>query len=151
MRLPAKAAPDLRLRSEVTAPRQRDRELPHWVGDIGRIVRSEPNARVGDPGRVDAPECGQSRLPINGGKSALQQTMRQLRQPVEQQFEIIGVLSKLYVLMENAGGLVSGRPTRRSRKVLFEELRRRMEQRECPRKSCFCRKHSTFRRGTPIG
>ena len=50
----------------------------------------------------------------------------------QQQFEIIGVLSKLYVLMENANGLVLVDQHAAHARVLFEELRRRMEQQGVP-------------------
>jgi DNA mismatch repair protein MutL len=50
----------------------------------------------------------------------------------QQQFEIIGVLSKLYVLMENANGLVLVDQHAAHERVLFEELRRRMEQQGVP-------------------
>ncbi|MFN2509551.1 MAG: DNA mismatch repair endonuclease MutL, partial [Chthoniobacterales bacterium] len=50
----------------------------------------------------------------------------------EQQFQIIGVLSKLYVLMENADGLVLVDQHAAHERVLFEELRRRMEEKGVP-------------------
>jgi DNA mismatch repair protein MutL len=49
-----------------------------------------------------------------------------------QQFQIIGVLSKLYVLMENADGLVLVDQHAAHERVLFEELRRRMEEQGVP-------------------
>ncbi|MGI8820698.1 MAG: DNA mismatch repair endonuclease MutL [Chthoniobacterales bacterium] len=49
-----------------------------------------------------------------------------------QQFQIIGVLSKLYVLMENTEGLVLVDQHAAHERVLFEELRRRMEEKGVP-------------------
>jgi DNA mismatch repair protein MutL len=50
----------------------------------------------------------------------------------EQEFQIIGVLSRLYVLMENSDGLVLVDQHAAHERVLFEELRRRMEERGVP-------------------
>lgn len=47
-------------------------------------------------------------------------------------FQIIGVLSKLYVLMENAEGLVLVDQHAAHERILFEELRRRMEEQGVP-------------------
>ena len=47
-------------------------------------------------------------------------------------FKIIGVLGKLYVLMENAGGLVVVDQHAAHERILFEEMRRRMEQQGVP-------------------
>jgi len=44
-----------------------------------------------------------------------------------QRFRVLGVLGKLYVLMENAGGLVLVDQHAAHERILFEELRRRME------------------------
>ena len=44
------------------------------------------------------------------------------------QFQILGVLNKLYVLMENAEGLVLVDQHAAHERILFEELRRRMEE-----------------------
>lgn len=49
-----------------------------------------------------------------------------------QQFQIIGVLNKLYVLMENAEGLVLVDQHAAHERILFEELRRRMEEKGVP-------------------
>ena len=51
------------------------------------------------------------------------------RRPVaEHQFRILGILNKLYVLMENAEGLVLVDQHAAHERILFEELRRRMEE-----------------------
>jgi len=48
------------------------------------------------------------------------------------QFQIIGVLNKLYVLMENKDGLVLIDQHAAHERILFEELRRRMEEQGVP-------------------
>jgi DNA mismatch repair protein MutL len=124
----AKAAPNLSLRPEITAPEATHRELPHLKTVAG----------VADPGRLRAPEIVEQapRLPEHrfdsvGVAPALQSLQRDAT-PAQQQFEIIGVLSKLYVLMENANGLVLVDQHAAHERVLFEELRRRMEQQGVP-------------------
>ena len=123
---PATAVPDLTLRSEVTAPEATHRELPHF----GAV------AEVADPGRAPSEIVGQAhRLPATPIDSATNAVALQLQREVgkpAQQFEIIGVLSKLYVLMENANGLVLVDQHAAHERVLFEELRRRMEQQGVP-------------------
>jgi DNA mismatch repair protein MutL len=52
--------------------------------------------------------------------------------PRSQQFQIIGVLNKLYVLMENQEGLVLVDQHAAHERILFEELRRRMEEQGVP-------------------
>ena len=49
-----------------------------------------------------------------------------------QQFQIIGILNKLYILMENADGLVLVDQHAAHERILFEELRRRMEEQGVP-------------------
>jgi DNA mismatch repair protein MutL len=48
------------------------------------------------------------------------------------QFQIIGILNKLYVLMENHDGLVLVDQHAAHERILFEELRRRMEEQGVP-------------------
>ena len=122
----AKAVPDLSLRSEVTAPEATHRELPHFGAVAG----------VADPGRAPSEIVGQAhRLPATPSDSATDavalQPQREVGKPA-QQFQIIGVLSKLYVLMENASGLVLVDQHAAHERVLFEELRRRMEEQGVP-------------------
>jgi DNA mismatch repair protein MutL len=121
----AKAAPDLSLRSEVTAPEATHRELPH----LGAV------AGVADPGRArrsEIVEQAPERRFDSAGDSPTQRSQQRIAKPAQQQFEIIGVLSKLYVLMENANGLVLVDQHAAHERVLFEELRRRMEQQGVP-------------------
>jgi len=122
-----KAAPDLSLRPEVTAPEATHRELPHL----------DVVAGVADPGRAPSEIVGQApRLRLEHPDSAADSPALHPQQrdtkPAQQQFEIIGVLSKLYVLMENANGLVLVDQHAAHERVLFEELRRRMEQQGVP-------------------
>jgi DNA mismatch repair protein MutL len=126
-RVSSKAASDLRLRSEVSAPEATHRELPHLhtalaaVGDSDS--RSVPDAVAQAP-RLS----GQS---VDPASEALA-LHRQGKKAVKQQFQIIGVLSKLYVLMENADGLVLVDQHAAHERILFEELRRRMEEQGVP-------------------
>jgi DNA mismatch repair protein MutL len=52
--------------------------------------------------------------------------------PGSKQFQIIGVLNRLYVLMENQEGLVLVDQHAAHERILFEELRRRMEEQGVP-------------------
>jgi DNA mismatch repair protein MutL len=122
----AKAVPDLSLRSEVTAPEATHRELPH-LGPVAAFVHlsRRPSEIAGE-----AFPLSQPRLDSAGDAPVLPQ--QRATKSAQQQFEIIGVLSKLYVLMENANGLVLVDQHAAHERVLFEELRRRMEQQGVP-------------------
>jgi DNA mismatch repair protein MutL len=105
-------------------------------------------AGIADPGRTRAPES----VPLPPGPSIPATTplpslevrpneslvSRWEPQPAaappsrEQQFQIIGVLNKLYVLMENQEGLVLVDQHAAHERILFEELRRRMEEQGVP-------------------
>jgi len=99
---PQKGA-DLKLRPPVSFPEVSHRELPDLKTAITDRGYS-PVAGIGDPGR-HAPQ---------------------------QEFQIIGVLNKLYILMENADGLVLVDQHAAHERILFEELRRRMEEQGVP-------------------
>ncbi len=126
-----KAAPDLRLRPEVSAPHEIHRELPHFGPAVaaGASVSSADSGLeiVGQPRRVPALPAD-SATPKAFGVALQQQAGR----AAQQQFQIIGVLSKLYVLMENADGLVLVDQHAAHERILFEELRRRMEEQGVP-------------------
>lgn len=121
--VPEKAALHLELRAQVAVPEESHRELPHLGSTVARVV---------DPGHARVPDAvGQGlRLPAGHLDSASDAPALQRSQQIatQQQFQIIGVLSKLYVLMENAGGLVLVDQHAAHERILFEELRRRMEE-----------------------
>jgi DNA mismatch repair protein MutL len=114
--IPAKPAPDLKLRFQVAAPEESHRELPHVGPAVAGVATV---AGVVDPGRAIKPDEAPSQAPVR-------------RDGAQQKFQIIGVLSKLYVLMENADGLVLVDQHAAHERILFEELRRRMEEQGVP-------------------
>jgi len=107
---PERATVDLKLRPEITFPEVSDRELPHLVRAVAGVV---------DPGRAVKPDEALSRRSSGGDGN-------------EQQFQIIGVLGRLYILMENANGLVLVDQHAAHERILFEELRRKMEEQGVP-------------------
>jgi DNA mismatch repair protein MutL len=126
-----KAAPNMTLRPEVSAPEESHRELPHLASPAGHRVtggathsEAASSEIVGQAQRLPAP-----RDQFASDALALQQHARKAAQ---QEFQIIGVLSKLYVLMENADGLVLVDQHAAHERILFEELRRRMEEQGVP-------------------
>jgi DNA mismatch repair protein MutL len=103
---PDKVTVDLKLRSEVTSPDASQRELPAVAGFVA-------------PGPLLKPHEVSSQTSIKPDSNP-------------QQFQIIGVLNKLYVLMENVNGLVLVDQHAAHERILFEELRRRMEEEGVP-------------------
>jgi DNA mismatch repair protein MutL len=128
-----RGAPDLRLRPEVPAPEESNRELPHLGPAVGTTTSVSSAASgmeiVGQPRKLSGPVSpADSATPKAFGVAVQQQAGR----AAQQQFQIIGVLSKLYVLMENADGLVLLDQHAAHERILFEELRRRMEEQGVP-------------------
>jgi DNA mismatch repair protein MutL len=125
--VPEKEAPNLKLRPEMATPRESHRELPNLGPTVAGVV---------DPGYARVPDTvGQAhRLPIPHPDSTEDARALQRSQQIaaQQQFQIIGVLGKLYVLMENADGLVLVDQHAAHERILFEELRRRMEEQGVP-------------------
>jgi DNA mismatch repair protein MutL len=128
-----KPVPDLKLRPEVSGPDEVHRELPHLSppADV-RVV-----AGVADPGSTSVPHTvGQAlRLPasrVDSASDAVGLKQQASKAAPQHQFQIIGVLSKLYVLMENADGLVLIDQHAAHERILFEELRERMEEQGVP-------------------
>jgi DNA mismatch repair protein MutL len=128
-----KAAPDLTLGSEVCVPKETHRDLPHLGAPVAEAdLSGAASAKADDSGRgaVGQAYC----LPSMGADSAgaVPAIQSQSTQAAQQQFQIIGVLSKLYVLMENADGLVLVDQHAAHERILFEELRCRMEEQGVP-------------------
>jgi DNA mismatch repair protein MutL len=125
--VPEQEAPDLKLRPEVAAPRETHRELPHLGPTVAGVV--EPgHARVPDT----AGQVHRLQIPRADSTDDAHALQRSQQIAAQQQFQIIGVLSKLYVLMENADGLVLVDQHAAHERILFEELRRRMEEQGVP-------------------
>jgi DNA mismatch repair protein MutL len=124
---PEKTAPDLKLRPDVAAPEELHRELPHLSSIVDGVV---------DAGRARVPETSGQALRLPGSRAGSAGDLQILegspKLAARQQFQIIGVLSKLYVLMENADGLVLVDQHAAHERILFEELRRRMEEQGVP-------------------
>jgi DNA mismatch repair protein MutL len=125
--VPAKPAPDLTLRPEVSASQYTHRELPHLGTSASGGVDSMQAPGPGIVGQAHRPP---RQDPGSANKALARQ--RDPRKAAQQQFEIIGVLSKLYVLMESADGLVLVDQHAAHERILFEELRRRMEEQGVP-------------------
>src|SRR5262249_55406250 len=106
--VPTQPSGDLTLRPKVIAPEVSHRELPQISGIGGTTSAS---SQISSPG---------------------QEFVGRDRGRPPTQFQIIGVLNKLYVLMENADGLVLVDQHAAHERILFEELRRRMEEHGVP-------------------
>src|SRR5438067_485087 len=100
------------------------RELPHFEADFG-------DSRHRSAGFVPPPPVMPDSVAVVGDPDRAQQTIASA-EAAPQQFQIIGVLNKLYVLMENADGLVLVDQHAAHERILFEDLRRRMEEQGVP-------------------
>ena len=105
-------------------------ELPNLATDF--TLRGQASIEYAPPPRIVIP----SREDGEGSRTASLATglrdVGQRRARASQNFQIIGVLNKLYVLMENAEGLVLVDQHAAHERILFEELRRRMEEQGVP-------------------
>jgi DNA mismatch repair protein MutL len=80
---------------------------------------------------VPNPEGFRSEGPLKPREAWPPETATKTAHP-SHQFQIIGILNKLYVLMENQDGLVLVDQHAAHERILFEELRRRMEEQGVP-------------------
>ncbi len=93
---------------------------------LGRISRRLPSG-----GRFAAELFGSTTRAAGTDAARLRLTKQAPAVPADQ-FQILGILNKLYVLMENAEGLVLVDQHAAHERILFEELRRRMEEQGVP-------------------
>jgi DNA mismatch repair protein MutL len=110
---------------KITAPAMAQPQLEAAVGHENAGGRYRP-AEFAPPPRF-VPDNRRESAVAGVDPSAARRTAT-----VPQQFQIIGVLNKLYVLMENADGLVLVDQHAAHERILFEELRGRMEEQGVP-------------------
>jgi DNA mismatch repair protein MutL len=129
-RAPASAAAaivDLTLRPPASFPEVSHREL----SGLGTAVGDRGYSAVDFVGPAVIPSpAGRDERPHKSSSESL--SPQTARTTSAQQFQIIGVLNKLYILMENADGLVLVDQHAAHERILFEELRRRMEEQGVP-------------------
>ncbi len=84
---------------------------------------------------TESQESGPAPAPVHDRAAPPVQSASPAKDPKTasaEDFHIIGVLGRLYVLMENAAGLVLVDQHAAHERILFEQLRRRMEQQGVP-------------------
>ena len=90
---------------------------------------------IPEPERLVSPPRDPELSTFNGPEhedAAQPETRNQKPETASRDFRILGVLGKLYVLMENASGLVLVDQHAAHERILFEEMRRRMEDQGVP-------------------
>jgi len=107
-------------------PEAGDRELAHVAASFGDDSHKRAEF-VSTPPVMPSSVASQER----GGPGHAKQAAPSA-DSAAQQFQIIGVLNKLYVLMENAEGLVLVDQHAAHERILFEDLRQRMEEQGVP-------------------
>ena len=96
------------------------------------FAQTTPETSDGRPSnRPPGMEVNRPSLTSSAARSGAEQMARD-NKAASQQFQIIGILNKLYVLMENQDGLVLVDQHAAHERILFEELRRRMEEQGVP-------------------
>jgi DNA mismatch repair protein MutL len=104
-------------------------ELPELEKEFA--LRGQRSTEIGGTPSVSS-QTFTPAIEADGGDKARPSSDDRATANRSQQFLIIGVLNKLYVLMENADGLVLVDQHAAHERILFEELRRRMEEQGVP-------------------
>jgi DNA mismatch repair protein MutL len=109
--------------------------FPALAGAPVEAVSAANDRRVPEPGPSEKAAGAGGSLPGLEAAGARVLTpgpdfMAEPKTPSAGQFKILGVLGRLYILMENAGGLVLVDQHAAHERILFEELRRRLEAHE---------------------
>ena len=105
-------------------------ELPELEKEFA--LRGQRSIEVGGTTSVSSQTFSPPIIESDGRDRTHPSTVEQPQAGRPQRFQIIGVLNKLYVLMENADGLVLVDQHAAHERILFEELRRRMEEQGVP-------------------
>ena len=128
-RAPAEPATDSASRVPEIGRAPQQTELPHREFADFQLRTPAVESRLPPPAAISSHQHDE---PAPTRSEDSQQNGEQSASPESQEFQIIGVLNKLYVLMENANGLVLVDQHAAHERVLFEELRRRMEEKGVP-------------------
>jgi DNA mismatch repair protein MutL len=115
--------------TKISAPGMVERQLAAAVDS--ESVRAGYRPGVSAPQPRLAPDDRKESVAGVVDADRARQTAR-AKHAAPQQFQIIGVLNKLYVLMENADGLVLVDQHAAHERILFEDLQRRMEKQGVP-------------------
>jgi DNA mismatch repair protein MutL len=115
--------------TKIPAPAMVERQLAVAVDPESVLAGHRPGVSAPQP-RL-APDDRKESVAgvVDAGRA--RQTAR-AKHAAPQQFQIIGVLNKLYVLMENADGLVLVDQHAAHERILFEDVQRRMEEQGVP-------------------
>jgi DNA mismatch repair protein MutL len=98
-----------------------------WA-ELPRVEGERSTSNVRRPTSNEPPEF----TPIEPATAPYDDPKSKIQNPKSADFRILGVLGKLYVLMENADGLVLVDQHAAHERILFEEMRRRMESQGVP-------------------
>jgi DNA mismatch repair protein MutL len=132
------AGPPNSVRAPLTPPTSTPTDLPQFEAPFNLRGGSSVETRSTHMGRGDPFRQQPDPPPVTGDGGRDQPSpgsgsaIRARPSSPEQNFQIIGVLNRLYVLMENADGLVLVDQHAAHERILFEELRRRMEEEGVP-------------------
>ncbi len=124
-------APQEDFRQEVLLPEAEQRQLRR---DWSPMLEQRPSTGVPPaPAPQEASEAAEEKAKVDEPAAAVGEDGPPASQvPRPSDFRILGVLGKLYVLMENEGGLVLMDQHAAHERILFEQMRKRMETEGVP-------------------